>query len=550
MEDAHAIELKLDAEKDMSNAFFAVYDGHGGGTIARFSGENVHKRLQKEDDYQERQWGSALKKAFLGTDEDIRSDPAFFRDPSGCTAVAALVTDDKKIIVANAGDSRSVLSVKGEAKPLSFDHKPMNETEMQRIRKAGGYIEYGRVNGNLSLSRAIGDFQFKTNHQLTPEQQIITADPDITEHLMTEEDEFLIIACDGIWDCLTSQQAVSVVRSQIAQGKELSEVCEFICDHCLAPDTTSGAGVGCDNMTVMVVALLNGRTKQEWYDWIKERVEKGHGFETPTEPPQIYSVTRINAFKARRQAAEERNVNRDSDPLGGSTASTALKSSINFAQSVLGRGALGGGISFHPDKGIISDEGSLMFTNLDSDEDDSDEDEDVEMDSGEHQSFLASLGLRPPLNTEDVITNLRARLDAIEDGDTDTDLHISPVDESDEDNHDHPRFRDEDDDEELRRSEPDDEAQQAFGTGSGQHSQSDPPADSPDSDKQSGPPSPPDGAESSNTPRRRETPPPVSLPNGDASKARQLDSQPGGDAAPSVAKIEGLLDKSEDPVKA
>lgn len=44
-----------------------------GGTIARFSGENVHKRLLREDDYQERQWSSALKKAFLGTDEDIRS---------------------------------------------------------------------------------------------------------------------------------------------------------------------------------------------------------------------------------------------------------------------------------------------------------------------------------------------------------------------------------------------------------------------------------------------------------------------------------------------
>ncbi len=90
MEDAHAIELKLDGEKDISNAFFAVYDGHGGsvkasdcwtriltlivgGTIARFAGENVHKRLLREDDYQEKQWSSALKKAFLGTDEDIRS---------------------------------------------------------------------------------------------------------------------------------------------------------------------------------------------------------------------------------------------------------------------------------------------------------------------------------------------------------------------------------------------------------------------------------------------------------------------------------------------
>jgi len=515
-----------------------------GGTIARFAGENVHKRLLREDDYQEKQWSSALKKAFLGTDEDIRSDPTFFRDPSGCTAVAALITDNNRIFVANAGDSRSVLSVKGEAKPLSFDHKPMNETEIQRIRKAGGYVEYGRVNGNLSLSRAIGDFQFKTNHQLTPEQQIITADPDISEHAITDEDEFLILACDGIWDCLTSQQVISIVRSQIAQGKELSDICKFICGHCLAPDTTSGAGVGCDNMTVMIVAILGGRTKQEWYDWIAERVAKGHGFETPAEAPQIYSPTRINAYKAKRQALDARNAKNDADPLGTKAASAALKSSIDFAQSVLTRGALGRDISFHPEKGIISDEGSLMFTNVDSDEDDSDEEEDVDMDPGENQSFLASLGLRAPLNTEDVISNLRARLDAIEDGDSDL---ISPVDESDEDNHDHPRFHD--DEEDFRHA--DDEAQQAFGTGVAHHNQSDPPADSPDSDEQSGPPSPPGGpSESPDTPRRHETPPPVSLPNGDLSKGRQLKPAPGGDAAPSVAKIEGLLDKSEDPIKA
>jgi len=97
----------------------------------------------------------------LGTDEDILANPAHTRDPSGCTAVAALLTHDNKIYVANAGDSRSVLGVKGEVKPLSFDHKPTNDSERERIRSAGGYVEFGRVNGNLALSRALGDFEFK-----------------------------------------------------------------------------------------------------------------------------------------------------------------------------------------------------------------------------------------------------------------------------------------------------------------------------------------------------------------------------------------------------
>jgi Protein phosphatase 2C len=85
--------------------------------------------------------------------------------------------------------------------------------ETSRITAAGGYIEYGRVNGvsrcslflspmpnflgNLALSRAIGDFEFKKNYALAPERQIITADPDIIMHELTSEDEFIVLACDG-----------------------------------------------------------------------------------------------------------------------------------------------------------------------------------------------------------------------------------------------------------------------------------------------------------------------------------------------------------------
>lgn len=116
---------------------------------------------------------------------------------------------------ANAGDSRSVLGVKGRAKPLSFDHKPQNEGNLQlaisdfdalltsltgekaRICAAGGFVDFGRVNGNLALSRAIGDFEFKKSADLSPEQQIVTAFPDVVAHNISDDDEFLVIACDG-----------------------------------------------------------------------------------------------------------------------------------------------------------------------------------------------------------------------------------------------------------------------------------------------------------------------------------------------------------------
>lgn len=357
MEDAHAAVLDLDGQ-EKSNAFFAVYDGHGGSSVARFAGQNVHKRLVTEETYKEGNWEMALKKAFLGTDEDILANPAHTRDPSGCTAVAALLTSDNKIYVANAGDSRSVISVKGEVKPLSFDHKPTNETERARISGAGGYVEYGRVNGNLALSRALGDFEFKKSYTLSPEAQIITANPDVTCHEVVEEDEFFVIACDGIWDCLTSQQVVDFVRFQVSEGKELTEIGEMLCDHCLAPDTTSGAGIGCDNMTVLIVALTHGRTKEEWYEWVKRRVRNEYGYKTPGAPPQLYAESRLLSFRARREAQEAQERMKapvNNEPTNGNSDDFLRRHGLTVATISVN------GISYEPGGNIVSDSGQVMF---------------------------------------------------------------------------------------------------------------------------------------------------------------------------------------------
>lgn len=71
--------------------------------------------------------------------------------------------------------------------------------EKARICAAGGFVDFGRVNGNLALSRAIGDFEFKKSADLSPEQQIVTAFPDVVAHTITDDDEFLVIACDGTY---------------------------------------------------------------------------------------------------------------------------------------------------------------------------------------------------------------------------------------------------------------------------------------------------------------------------------------------------------------
>ncbi|KAI4207626.1 MAG: hypothetical protein LQ346_000433 [Caloplaca aetnensis] len=291
MEDAHAAVLDLQAEdlgKDFEAAtpdkrlsFFGVYDGHGGDRVALFAGENIHKILAKQEAFKKGDFEQALKDGFLATDRAILNNPKYEEEVSGCTASVGLISKTT-IYVANAGDSRSVLGVKGRAKPLSFDHKPQNEGEKARICAAGGFVDFGRVNGNLALSRAIGDFEFKKSADLSPEQQIVTAFPDVIAHNISDDDEFLVIACDGIWDCQSSQAVVEFVRRGVAEKQPLSKICENMMDNCLSPSSETG-GVGCDNMTMIVIALLRGKTKEDWYQEVADRVSKGDGPCAPKE---------------------------------------------------------------------------------------------------------------------------------------------------------------------------------------------------------------------------------------------------------------------------
>lgn len=100
---------------------------------------------------------------------------------AGATAIVAVLVGHT-LTVANAGDSRAVLCRRGIAHALSLDHKPLDERELTRIRRAGGFVnQFGRVNGNLNLSRSIGDLKYKQVPHLSPSEQMITAEPDIVQ---------------------------------------------------------------------------------------------------------------------------------------------------------------------------------------------------------------------------------------------------------------------------------------------------------------------------------------------------------------------------------
>ncbi|XP_002127931.4 putative protein phosphatase 2C T23F11.1 [Ciona intestinalis] len=259
MEDEHVHKLCLNDEKDTH--FFAVFDGHGGQASAQVAAKHLDSCIVNHSAYRRGDIQTACKAGYLVLDDLILKESVGKEDASGCTSVSVLFKGNK-MYCANAGDSRAVASLRGHAQLLSFDHKPNHERELKRINAAGGFVEFNRVNGNLALSRALGDFVFKRNEHRSAEEQIVTADPDVIVKEITKDHEFVVLACDGIWDVLSNQDVVEFVREKLAQRMDPEVICEELMNRCLATECAVG-GVGCDNMTVLIVAFKQNGSFEE-----------------------------------------------------------------------------------------------------------------------------------------------------------------------------------------------------------------------------------------------------------------------------------------------
>ncbi|KAK4692062.1 protein phosphatase PTC1, partial [Lecanoromycetidae sp. Uapishka_2] len=198
---------------------------------------------------------AAVKAASEQSDGDSKSEVSNAQTPTSKAAVPGFAsstpmpklqnsaTRQRVLYTANVGDARIVLCRNGKALRLSYDHKGSDENEGKRISNAGGLILNNRVNGVLAVTRALGDAYMKdlvTGHPYTTETVI---QPDI--------DEFLILACDGLWDVCSDQEAVDLIRNTY----DPQSASKLLVDHALARFST-------DNLSCMVVRF-DGKAVQQ-----------------------------------------------------------------------------------------------------------------------------------------------------------------------------------------------------------------------------------------------------------------------------------------------
>jgi len=223
--------------------YFAVFDGHGGIAASKYSGQQLHQILH-----------GILHETVLNPEEITNQMPAMLRESflrcnqglkslGGCqeTGTTAVVSYSRgnQLWIANAGDSRAVLSKNGTAIRVTTDHKPTLESERNRILQLKGYVIFGRVNGVLAVSRALGDFYFHPH---------VTCEPEIFGpfDVYGDENQFLILACDGLWDVVDDQKAVQIVL----ESKTPEEGAKRLV-------TTALHSYSTDNVSVVVIFFPN-----------------------------------------------------------------------------------------------------------------------------------------------------------------------------------------------------------------------------------------------------------------------------------------------------
>mmetsp|Transcript_6914 Transcript_6914/g.8434 ORF Transcript_6914/g.8434 Transcript_6914/m.8434 type:complete len:440 (+) Transcript_6914:114-1433(+) len=234
-------------------SFAGVYDGHGGTSVSFYLKQTLHRVIQQEIINAET--GTPMEKiferSFLKIDRKLCAEHSRC---GSCAIVCLIHHPTQELWIANVGDSRAVLSRGGRAVSLSTIQKPTNPVESARIKRAGGFIFRGRVNGELAVSRAFGDGQFKEDGGET-----VSVRPEVRHLRLSSSDEYLILGCDGLFDVMSDESVVGFVSSKLEKAASVKGVGVALVEHAVNKLRSR------DNVSVVVLRFVRNFNVSEGF---------------------------------------------------------------------------------------------------------------------------------------------------------------------------------------------------------------------------------------------------------------------------------------------
>ncbi|KAA8492206.1 Protein phosphatase 2C-like 1 [Porphyridium purpureum] len=245
MEDGHVI---ADAFRGIeSEGFFAVYDGHGGRQAVELVNKHLHglfaEQISKCGEISGNSLPRVFYEAYTMTDKILAQHKCHY---VGTTAVTSFITQEapgvRCVYTANAGDARAVLCCGPTSKRVSYDHKASDTAELQRVSNGGGFVAAKRVNGVLSVSRALGDHAMK---------DVVICAPHVTRELVDQPNTYLVLACDGLWDVMNDDEVAKQIHEyHTVKNYDVQQISKRLVRQALERGST-------DNISVMVIRILD-----------------------------------------------------------------------------------------------------------------------------------------------------------------------------------------------------------------------------------------------------------------------------------------------------
>lgn len=228
-------------------AFYAVYDGHGGDQVAKMVAQQLHPAVIGHKNFSE-DVQAALTEGFASVDKGVVELCNNNSWMIGTTAVVGVIVDGK-LVVANVGDSEAIAIsiINGQAEPIEMTtpHKATDQSEKSRIEALGGHVFLGRVFGSLAVTRAFGDSKFKTPKMA---KDFVSVEPAFHELVLTPAHQYILFACDGLWDVMTHKEAASFVHQKASENTAIQTIVNDIVAEALKRGSS-------DNVTAIVVKL-------------------------------------------------------------------------------------------------------------------------------------------------------------------------------------------------------------------------------------------------------------------------------------------------------